>query len=128
MSLAIAMGFLAWGPITLTPAAHLYADTRSFGGAAHGLNALLSLPLLLAGAWGWRTTGRNNWPASLQLPWRLYFACIALAGGLAAAYHVSPGDLGYLAAQAAGAGAFVLLLCAFLAERVDARFGSALAC
>ncbi|HET7794207.1 MAG TPA: hypothetical protein VFL64_12570 [Rhizobacter sp.] len=128
LSLAIAMGLLAWGPLPLTAGTHLYADARPLGAVAHGFNALMSLPLLLAGVWGWRALSRSDWPAALRTPWRLGYLCIALAGALAAAYHVSPGDLGYLAAQAAGAGAFTLLSLGFLAERVDARFGSRQAC
>jgi hypothetical protein len=128
MGLAIGTGMLAWGPIPLTPSAHTYADGRSLGGLPHGANVLMSLPMLLVGVWGWRAVGHSGWPATLQTPWRLCFACIALSGGLAAAYHLAPGDAGYLAAQAAAAGASILLLCGFLAERVDARFGLALAC
>jgi hypothetical protein len=128
MSTAISMGLLAWGPILLTAEAHRYADARPLGGLAHGVNALLSLPMLLAGAWGWHTVGRSAWPAALCTPWRLCFGFIALAGALSAVYHLAPDDRGYLAAQAAGAAAFVLLLCGFLAERVDARFGSSRSC
>jgi hypothetical protein len=127
MSLAIGMGLLAWGPIPLTPGAHVHADTRSLGGVTHGANVLVSLPMLWVGVWGWRALGRSGWPAALQAPWRLCFACATLAAGLAAAYHLAPTDVGYLSAQTAGAAAFVLLLCGFLAERVDARFGSGLA-
>ena len=128
MTLAIGMGLLAWGPIPLTPNVHTYADVRPLGAAAHGLNALMSLPMLLVGVWGWRVLGQSGWPAAMQMPLRLYFACVALAAVAAAVYHTSPGDVGYLAAQATGAGAFVMLLCGFLAERVDERFGSGQAC
>ncbi|MGY4827445.1 hypothetical protein ACVNIS_02585 [Sphaerotilaceae bacterium SBD11-9] len=128
LSLAIAMGLLAWGPLPLTASTHAYADARPLGPIAQGLNALMSLPLLLAGVWAWRALGRSDWPAALRTPWRLGSICIALAGALSTAYHASPGDVAYLAAQAAGAGAFTLLSCGFLAERVDVRFGCGQSC
>lgn len=112
MTMSIAVGLLAWGPIALQ------------AGVANGVNAVFCLPMLVAGVWGWRAIGRNNWPALLQTPWRWCFVCIVATAGLAAANHVWPSDLGYLATQAMAAGAFSLLLCGFLAERVDARFGS----
>ncbi|MBC7956007.1 MAG: hypothetical protein H7Y33_09085 [Cytophagales bacterium] len=128
MTLAIAMGLLAWGPVLLHPGAHHHADTRSLAGVANGINVAFCLPMLLAGMWGWRALGRSTWPAALQTPWRWCFVCVAASAGLAAAYHLAPGNAGYLAAQATAAGAFTLLLCGFLAERVDPRFGSRTAC
>ncbi len=128
MTLAIAMGLLAWGPILLQAGTHHYAEMRSLFGAPNGVNAAFCLPLLAAGVWGWRAVGRSNWPASLQTPWRWCFSCIAVSAVLATAYHLAPGDRGYLAVQASAAGASTLLLCGFLGERVDVRFGSQRAC
>lgn len=128
MTLAIAVGLLAWGPVLLHASAHHYADLRSLAGLANGINVLFCLPMLLTGMWGWRALGRSAWPVALQTPWRWFFACVAVSAGLAAAYHLAPGDVGYLAAQAVAAGGFTLLLCGFLAERVDPRFGSRVAC
>ena len=117
MSLSIGMGMLAWGPICLAPNSHLHA--------AHGIDVVLSLPMLLAGVCGWRVLGRSHWPAVMRTPWRWCFACLVLSAGLAVAHHLAPSDLGHLAEQTTAAGAFVMLTCGFLAERVDARFGSA---
>jgi hypothetical protein len=128
MTLAIAVGLLAWGPVLLQANAHHYADTRSLASVVNGINAAFCLPMLLAGVWGWRALGRSHWPATLQRPWRWCFVCVGASAILAAIYHLAPGDTGYLAAQATAAGAFTLLLCGFLAERVDARFGSRATC
>lgn len=128
LTLSIGAGLLAWGPVLLHATTHNYADARPLFGVANGASAAFSLPMLLAGAWGWRALGRSVWPASLQRPWQLYFGCITLAGGLSAAYHLAPNDFGFLLAQATAAGAFVMLLCGVLAERMDARFGTPRAC
>jgi len=120
MSMSIGMGLLAWGPIGLPPGSHVFA--------AHGVNALLSLPTLLAGVWGWRALASSHWSEALQAPWHCFFAGITLSAGASLIYHWAPGDLSYLAEQAATAGAFALLLCGFLAERVDARWGSRRMC
>ncbi len=128
LTLSIGVGLLAWGPVLLHLNTHSYADARTLFGVPNGASAAFSLPMVLTGAWGWRALGRSVWPASVQRPWRLYFGCITLAGGLSAAYHLVPSDFGYLAAQATAAGAFVMLLCGVLAERMDARFGTPRAC
>lgn len=128
MTLSIGMGLLAWGPIVLPQGAHSHADARTFAGMTHGVNVMLSLPMMLAGVWGWHALGGSPWPVAVRTPWRWFFGFVTLAAALAALYHLAPGDLGYLAAQAAAMCAFVMLLCGALAERVDARFGSARAC
>jgi hypothetical protein len=128
MTLGIAMGLLAWGPIVLQPDAHDYADLRSLFGLTNGVNAAFCLPMLAAGVWGWRAVTRSDWPSPLKTPWRWCFACIAITAGSAVAYHMAPGDRSYLLAQAAAAGSSGLLLCGFLAERVHARFGSRRVC
>jgi hypothetical protein len=128
MTLSIGMGLLAWGPIVPPQGAHGHADMRTIFGMAHGVTVMLSLPMMLAGAWGWHVLSRSHWPVAVRTPWRWFFGFVTLAAGLAAVYHLAPGDLGYLAAQVTAAGAFVMLLCGALAERVDARFGSTRAC
>ncbi len=128
MTLAIAMGLLAWGPLLPQAGAHHFADMRSLFGLAAGVNAAFCLPMLAAGVWGWLAINRGDWPSTLQTPWRWCFACIAATAGSAVVYHLAPGDGTYLVAQALVAGAFSLLLCGFLAERVHAGFGSQAAC
>ena len=128
MTLALAVGLLAWGPVPLLPEMHHYADERTLLGLPHAMNVLANVPLFAAGAWGWRAFARCPWPAAVRLPWKLFFACAMLAALLATGYHVAPGAVGYLLAQIVAAGGFVMLLCGFLAERVDARFGSARSC
>lgn len=128
MTLAIAMGLLAWGPIPPQSGTHHYADLRSLLGLAHGVNAVFCLPMLAAGIWGWRAIQRSAWPVALKTPWRWCFAGITVTAASAVAYHLVPGDRTYLVAQALVAGSFSLLLCGFLAERVHAGFGSRGAC
>lgn len=120
MSVSIGTGLLAWGPIGSPSESHVFA--------AHGVDVLLSLPMLLAGVWGWHALARSHWPETMQVPWRWCFGSIALSVGLSLICHWVPGDLSRLAEQAATAAASVLLLCGFLAERVDARWGSRRTC
>lgn len=124
MIIALAVGLAAWGPISLQPEDHLYADPRSWAGIPNALNVLSCLPLVAAGLWGLATIRRSDWPASLRLPKLGFFVLVALHATAAGVYHLRPGDASHAAAHVFAAGAFVMLLLGFLAERVDARYGS----
>jgi len=84
--------------------------------------------MLLVSLWGWRVIARSGWPAAMLLPWRLSCLCAGVAAVCATGYHAAPGDALYLAAHISSAAAYVVLVMGFLAERVDARFGSSAAC
>lgn len=126
MTLALASGLLAWGPIG--PGSHHYADTRALAGIAGAANALASLPLVLVAFGGVAALRRSRWPAEVVRPWQLFFAAAGSASLLAALYHLQPDDGSHLLAQLLMAAAFTLLLAGFLAERVHPQFGSRSAC
>ncbi len=123
--LALLAGLLAWGPIPLDAAAHAYADVRAWHRLPNAGNVLACLPLLCVAAWGWSATRASRWGDELRRPWSGFHLGAASTAVLAAVYHVAPNDTAYLLAHATSAAAFVLLCAGVLAERVDARFGSA---
>ena len=124
MTLALAMGLQVWGPIQLQAELHRYADQRSWHGLPQALNALSNFPLLLASAWGWRSTAASRWPAHLRAAWRGFHGFMLLSSVLGLAYHLRPNDGLFVATHLAVVGAFGLLTCALLAERLGSAFAS----
>lgn len=128
MAAALAVGLLAWGPVPLTAREHIYADLRPLFGIPHGANVLAALPLVFVALWGAGALRHGAWPLHVARPLGLFFVVAACASVVAALYHVAPDHSGYVMAHMLMAAAFLLLLAGFLAERVDARFGSRPAC
>ena len=124
MTVALAMGLQAWGPMQLSPAMHRFADERSWLGLPHAFNTLASLPLLVMGAWGWRATGASRWPAPLRAAWRGFHAFMVPSALLSAAYHLTPNNTLFTLARTGTVCAVALLTCALLGERVAPRFVS----
>jgi hypothetical protein len=124
MGVATLAGLIAWGPVLLDPAAHAYADARPWGGLNNAANVLASLPLLAAALWGGFSTRSSHWSDELRRPWSAFHGCAGAAAAVAAIYHASPGDAGFVLAHALSAAGFVFLALGVLAERVHARFGS----
>jgi hypothetical protein len=124
MMIALAVGLMAWGPISLQPADHQYADLRQWAGLLYAFNALSCLPLFAVCLWGLIVIWRSDWPSSVRAPWLGFFALAALHSVSSALYHLSPGDVGHVLSHAFVAGAFAMLLLGFLSERVDVLYGS----
>lgn len=127
MSLALAAGLLAWGPLSLSDANHLFADGRMLFGIPNGLTALACLPMCAVCVCGMQNVLHADWPSALCRPWLGFFTLAFMMAASAALYHLAPDNLGWAIGSTFAAGAFALLLLAFLAERVDARFGSPVA-
>lgn len=124
MAVASLLGLLVWGPVGLSTHTHAYADERTLFGVPHAMNVWTHMPLLPLGLWGlWRVRAL---PAgeSLRLVWALFFLCQMLAtiGGMA--YHWAPHDTLFVWDQMPKSAACALMSCAFLAERVDERWGA----
>jgi len=124
MTLAMAAGMMAWGPVTLTSADHAYADQRSWAGIPSVFNTLSCLPLLGVSAWGALAVWRRRWPASMRGPWLGFFALCGALATAALVQHVSPSDGAFATVHGFGAAAFIMLGLAFMAERMDALFGT----
>jgi hypothetical protein len=123
MAFAMAAGLLAWGPVPITPADHRFADERASFGLPHFVNVISGLPLLAVSLLGLRATARGTWPSALRAPWLAFFAMCAALSAAGIAYHVDPGDIGFVLTHLFAAGALTTLTLGFLAERVDALFG-----
>ena len=124
MTLAMAAGMTAWGPITLTPADHAYADQRSWAGIPFTFNTLSCLPLLGVSVWGALAVWRRRWASSMRGPWLGFFAMCGAMSVASLAQHLAPNDSAYAMAHGFGAAAFIMLGLAFMAERMDALFGT----
>jgi hypothetical protein len=127
MALAAAAGLAAWGPVHVGEHDHLYANAWKWGRAPQTLNVLACLPLLAAAAWALRPLRLSTWSHCVVWPWRVFLVLAALLSAGAGLYHLQPGDAGYVLVHTMTAAAFVTLLLGFLAERVDARWGSTFA-
>lgn len=124
MTLAMAAGLGAWGPIPLTPADHLFADQRSWAGIPSTINTLSCLPLLLVGLWGAVSAWRCNWDEALRQPWIGFFVMCMLMSLSALLHHLELSDGAFALAHAFAAASFIMLGLAFMAERMDELFGS----
>lgn len=124
MTLAMAAGLGAWGPILLTPTDHLFADQRSWAGIPSTLNTLSCLPLLIVGMWGVVSAWRSNWHETLRHPWIGFFLMCVLMSLSALLHHLELSDGAFALAHAFAAGSFIMLGLAFMAERIDELFGS----
>lgn len=123
MALALLTGLLAWGPVPLEAAAHVYADRRAWLGLPNAANVLASLPLVLAALWGLNATRACPWASEVRHAWLGFHACALAAGLFAALYHWHPAAGAYLWANGFASGAFAMLTAGMLAERADPRFG-----
>lgn len=63
-------------------------------------------------------------PADLKRPWMWFFLAAIPAGLMGSFYHWAPDDTRFVLSQMSRSFASALLLCVFLAERVDRRWGS----
>jgi hypothetical protein len=128
MAVALAAGLLAWGPVVLSPGVLLHADTRTPGSIANVMTTLAGVVALSAGLWGWGAMQRSRWARDVQRPWSYFFASASLSGLISCLHSLTAGNAAIVIAHALAASSFSLVLLAFLAERVDARFGSRPVC
>lgn len=123
MALAAVVGLVAWGPVGLVPHMHHFVDEGSWSGVPNGINVLSHVPLIPIGFWGiWRVS-RLPLNEPLRWIWGWFFLCQMLAtlGGMF--YHLAPGDSAFIWDQVPKSAACSLFAFAFLAERIDRRFG-----
>lgn len=123
-ALAVAALLLAWGPVSLSVRPHVFVDQRTVWGIPNGWNVLSHLPLLPVGLMGlWRLSQLPP-QERLRHVWTAFFIAQLLAtlGGMV--YHLRPDPAHFMADQIPRSAACALFACAFLAERVDGRFGS----
>jgi hypothetical protein len=112
------LGLALHGPIAQWADYHAFADARAWGALPNAWNVLSNLPFALIGAWSWwRLRGVGG-------AWRACAAAIAMTAIGSAVYHWHPTDFTLMIDRLPIAWACALLTCAFLAERVHARWDS----
>lgn len=124
-ALALLLGAALWlhGPIPQWDSYHHFADRRAWLGIPHAADVLSNLPFACIGAW-WLWAMRGAPHTAATPAWRL-FACalIATAAG-SAFYHWAPDNASLAFDRLPIAWACAALTCAFLAERVHARWAA----
>lgn len=115
----LAIGALALhGPIVQWAGYHHFADSRAWGALPHAWNVLSNLPFAAAALWAWPRLREAG------AAWRAFCAAILATALGSSIYHWQPNDLLLLIDRLPIAWACAALLCAFLAERVHARWQS----
>ena len=116
-------------PIPQDPTYHDFVDTTAVAGIANFNDVASNLPVLLVGVFGlaftsgqWRDSRCFPAPAC-ALPWLAFFAGVALTACGSAYYHLAPDNARLVWDRAPLAVAFMALLAAVIAERIDIRAG-----
>lgn len=124
LALALVLGIALWlhGPIPQWPSYHQFADRRAWLGIPNAADVLSNLPFALIGA-AFLGAMRGLPGTEARLAWTSFaLALIATAAG-SALYHWAPDNASLAFDRLPIAWACAALTCAFLAERVDARWG-----
>lgn len=126
LGLAAALGVTLGlhGPIAQWASYHEFADTRQWLGVPNAENVLSNLPFALIGAWGLWWQARAAAPGSSRLAWCCFSAAVCCTAFGSAFYHWAPGNGALVFDRLPIAWACAALLCAFLGERVDPRWGA----
>ena len=117
-----AIGIALLPPIPQDPAYHLFADARTILGVPGGLNVLSNLAFAVVALVGLcivRERG-ERWA------WRVFFVGVGLTSLGSAWYHLAPSNGTLVWDRLPMAVAFLALLAATLAERVDPELGAQL--
>ena len=125
---ALLLALWAHGPIAQWPDYHAFADTRTWLGIPNAANVLSNLPFAAVGAWGlWRLVGLRHAASGVRADgaWLLFCVAVFCTAAGSALYHASPDNLSLVTDRLPIAWACVALLCGFLAERFDERWGNA---
>ena len=116
-------------PIPQDPTYHDFADTRAVAGIANFNDVASNLPFLLVGVFGLAFTARQ-WRDSRSVPepacallWLAFFIGVALTAFGSAYYHLAPDSGRLVWDRVPMTVAFMALLAAVIAERIDVRAG-----
>ncbi|WP_298834624.1 hypothetical protein [uncultured Piscinibacter sp.] len=121
LGVLLALALIVHGPIPQWAAYHAFADRRALFGVPNAADVLSNLPFGVIGLWAlWTSRGQPIREASLA--WAAFaLALIGTAAG-SATYHWAPTNALLAFDRLPIAWACAALTCAFLAERVDARW------
>lgn len=118
LALLATAGLALHGPIVQWADYHHFADARPWAEVPNAWNVLSNLPFAIAALWAWPRLREAG------AAWRAF--CIAIGATTlgSSIYHWQPGDFTLLIDRLPIAWACTALLCAFLGERVHARWQS----
>jgi hypothetical protein len=135
-ALALATAGLLWRlpPIPQSLAYHNFADQRTLFGIPHALNVLSNLPFLYVGAAGLAFLVRQPRDREIphvvrraeRWPWLVFFAGVAGTAVGSSWYHLAPDNARLVWDRLPMTLAFMSLLAAMIAERIDVRAGLSL--
>ena len=124
LAAATAIALASHGAIPQPADYHAFADARGWLGLPNAANVLSNLPFALIGARNlWRLSAVQN--SRARSAWLCFCAALACTGLGSAFYHWAPANASLVLDRLPIAWACAALLCAFLSERVDARWGQA---
>ena len=135
---ALALAALAWGvlapPVLQAQDYHAFADARAFLGVPNAADTLSNLAFLVVGAlglaflWRERASGSSERFASPHemRPYAVFFSGVLLTSAGSAWYHLAPDDARLVWDRLPMTIAFMSLVAAVVAERIDRRLGNAL--
>lgn len=109
--------------IAQDPAYHRFADRRTIAGLPNAADVLSNLPFAVAGIVGLITVMTGASRDAARPAWIVFFAATAATMAGSIYYHLSPGNARVVWDRLPMAIAFVSLVAAIVAERVDAREG-----
>lgn len=109
---------------------HHFADDRTFLGVPNGLNVVSNLPFLIVGVWGvWSVSRIRVGPFVDRVerwPWFGFFVGVDLTAFGSAYYHLHPDNDRLMWDRLPMSIAFMSLVAAVLAERIDIKLGTRL--
>lgn len=119
---ALLAAALAWhGPIAQWATYHQFADARAWLGIPNAADVLSNLPFAVIGAY-WLIAMRGAQATPSTFAWRAFALALVVTAAGSAAYHWAPDNASLAFDRLPIAWACAALTCAFLAERVDARW------
>jgi len=109
---------------------HHFADYRTFLGVPNCLNVISNLPFLIVGIWGLWSVSRNRVALFVdrveRWPWLGFFLGVGLTAFGSAYYHLHPDNYRLMWDRLPMSVAFMSLVAAVLAERIDVKLGTRL--
>jgi len=122
--LAALLGAALWlhGPIGQWADYHSFADQRAWLGMPNAANVLSNLPFLIVGCWSLWRLRRGVSSAPTTTAWHAFSVALICTAAGSATYHWAPSNATLVGDRLPIAWACAALLCAFLAERVNAHW------
>jgi hypothetical protein len=128
LGIVLAVALVCLHPLPQSTEYHQFADDRTFLGVPNGLNVISNLPFLIVGVWGLWSVSRNRGGRFVdhveRWPWLSFFLGVGLTAFGSAYYHLHPDNDRLMWDRLPMSVAFMSLVAAVLAERIDIKLGA----